>query len=106
MTKRRGWAALVVALAGALGGCGGGGKAGGEAEKAPAAREVLAASDEEARAGLALVQKYECARCHEHDALPTPSLDKACVGCHAQITAGLFPPNEPMTQAKWAPVVA
>ncbi|MCU0686953.1 MAG: cytochrome c [Polyangiaceae bacterium] len=107
MTKRRGWAALVVALAAALGGCGGGGKtAERDAEKAPAAREVLAASDEEARAGFALVQKYECVRCHEHDAFPAPSLDKACVGCHTQITAGLFPPNEPMTQARWRPAVA
>ncbi|HEU4409367.1 MAG TPA: cytochrome c [Polyangiaceae bacterium] len=109
MFGRIGWGALAAALAAAVAaaGCRGGDKAAGRgAEEATATREIAAASEDDARAGLALAKTFECARCHEHEAFEPPKLDKACVGCHAQITSGKFPPNEPMTQAKWAPVVA
>jgi cytochrome c2 len=109
MAKQFGWGALFVALgaAAAVGGCRGGGKATGrEAEGVSAAREIAAATEGDVRAGLAIAQSFECSRCHEHDALEPPKLEKACVGCHAEITGGRFPPNEPMTQAKWAPAVA
>ncbi len=112
MIKTRGWVALFAALvaAAAAGGCKGGGKAAGreagEASPAREVRETPAATEAEARAGLAIAAAHECSRCHEHDALAAPTLDKACVGCHAEITAGRFPPNEPMTQARWRPAVA
>jgi cytochrome c1 len=108
MTNQRGWAALCVALAmAATLGCRDWGKATRpKADEAPVAREISRATEDETRAGLALAKSYECSRCHEHEALEEPKLDKACVGCHAQITSGRFPPNEPMTQARWAPAVA
>jgi cytochrome c2 len=109
MKKQGGWGALFAALvaAAAIGGCRGAKKEPGrEAEGAPTMLEAAMATEGDMRAGLALAKTFECARCHEHDALEPPKLDKACVGCHAQITSGQFPPNEPMTQAKWAPVVA
>ena len=74
--------ALAVAVAAVLG-----------SSAVPASRWL--ASAEEIHAGQALAERFECARCHEGAGLATPTADKACVGCHAQIHAGTFeaPPD-------------
>ena len=41
--------------------------------------------------GAVLVQKLECARCHDGDGLAKPPLDRHCVDCHKSILAGTFP---------------
>lgn len=40
--------------------------------------------------GKALVERFECNRCHSGPQLAEPEPDKACVGCHAAIEAGTF----------------
>ncbi len=42
------------------------------------------------QAALAAFQRFECNRCHAGLDLPTPALDKQCVGCHREILAGTF----------------
>lgn len=51
---------------------------------------VVAEGDGQAEDGKALVERFECNRCHEGAGLTTPAPDKACVGCHAAITTGVF----------------
>lgn len=48
-----------------------------------------------AKGGAALVERFECNRCHEGAGLAKPAPDKACVGCHAAIESGSFeaPPD-------------
>jgi hypothetical protein len=80
MKKQGGWGALFAALvaAAAIGGCRGAKKEPGrEAEGAPTMLEAAMATEGDMRAGLALAKTFECARCHEHDALEPPKLDKA-----------------------------
>lgn len=45
--------------------------------------------------GAALVERFECNRCHEGAGLAVPTPDKGCVKCHAMIVSGAFeaPPD-------------
>lgn len=50
--------------------------------------------------GAALVQRFECARCHEGLTGPAPPADKRCVGCHREIVDGRFAAAAPLL-ARW-----
>lgn len=41
--------------------------------------------------GHALVERFECNRCHEGTGLPAAPLSKNCFSCHEQILTGRFP---------------
>lgn len=57
----------------------------------PAAVLELAADPAAVARGRALIDRFECARCHDvPDHAPAP-LDKHCVRCHQDILAGSFP---------------
>jgi mono/diheme cytochrome c family protein len=38
----------------------------------------------------ALLERFECARCHEGTGLAEPPLEKQCIGCHQRIIEGRF----------------
>ncbi|APR80013.1 Hypothetical protein A7982_05360 [Minicystis rosea] len=40
--------------------------------------------------GKALVEQFECNRCHGGTELPEPKMDKQCFGCHVKILNGTF----------------
>jgi mono/diheme cytochrome c family protein len=46
--------------------------------------------------GRALIESYECNRCHRIEGIESPPLELDCAGCHAAIMAGRFeaPPDE------------
>lgn len=50
--------------------------------------------------GAALVQHFECARCHDGLPVPAPPPEKQCLGCHREIRAGRFK-AAPDVLAKW-----
>lgn len=70
---------------------------------ATAAIVKLPAPDEppgNAERGKALVEQFECNRCHDGTGLPAPKMDKQCFGCHVKILAGTFKgPNG--AEARW-----
>lgn len=68
------------------------------AEVAPEPVNVATASPSEA--ALAAFAQFECTRCHEGLALPTPPQNKQCVGCHEEILAGTYAAT-PELLAKW-----
>jgi hypothetical protein len=58
--------------------------------------------------GTALIEKYECHRCHEGTGHEPPPVAKNCGGCHREIAAGRFTvpiaggqPPDPETLAEW-----
>lgn len=70
--------------------------------------EVLRGSDDKFTVGnldrgAALVERFQCGRCHTGLELHTSS-DKACVTCHEEIVAGTFK-AAPDAIAKWQPIV-
>ena len=50
--------------------------------------------------GRALVERFECARCHEGTGLATLPRESRCVGCHADIVAGRVA-GAPSEIAEW-----
>src|ERR1700722_5175057 len=40
--------------------------------------------------GKALVEQFECSRCHEGTGAPEATLEKQCFACHVKIVAGTF----------------
>jgi mono/diheme cytochrome c family protein len=44
----------------------------------------------DAERGKALVEKFECSRCHEGTGTPAATLEKQCFTCHVKIIAGQF----------------
>ncbi len=54
----------------------------------------------DAQHGKALVEKFECNRCHEGTGLERPALDKDCVRCHQEIHAGTYRASA-STLVKW-----
>ncbi len=77
--------AALGALAAAL-------DAGAEASTAQLAREDAEAT---LAHGAALVERFECARCHVSERLAAPAREQHCVGCHQDILAGRYdaPPD-------------
>ena len=55
--------------------------------------------------GHALVERFECNRCHEGTELPAVPLSKNCFSCHEQIITGRFPVNS-AALARFRPHVA
>ena len=51
--------------------------------------------------GRALVDRFECNRCHVIPDVPPPAADQQCVGCHASIEAGELAATEE-DLARWA----
>lgn len=43
------------------------------------------------QAGRELLRRFECARCHDLDAVERPPLAQDCVGCHRRVHAGTIP---------------
>ncbi|MEI9936336.1 MAG: cytochrome c [Pseudomonadota bacterium] len=56
----------------------------------PSASVAIVAPGDVAR-GRALVQRFECNRCHEGTGLAAAPLTKNCFSCHEQISTGKFP---------------
>lgn len=54
--------------------------------------------------GQALIQRFECNRCHEGTGEPAPTRVKACFGCHEEILDDKFPAPA-ATLARWKPVL-
>lgn len=55
-------------------------------------------------AAAALMQRFECHRCHEGTGLPPPPIEKQCVGCHRALLAGESPLGDPISPdvlARW-----
>ena len=61
--------------------------------------EPAAAPADVAR-GRALLDKFECARCHDGAGLTTPPRDRHCVNCHQDVLAGTFP-ADPAVLTEW-----
>ncbi len=57
------------------------------------------ASEPTTKAALALVERFECNRCHELEGVPQPTQRKACVGCHRKILSGDMDAEE--ASASW-----
>lgn len=55
--------------------------------------------------GRRLVDRYECARCHELSEVPRPTLFQDCLGCHRAVHAGTFPARPEHRDAWRASVV-
>ncbi len=70
---------------------------------APASADTLAENQHsESRAqALALVEHFECARCHEVSGAAEVATDKHCVRCHRQVQDGSYA-AEPALLAKWS----
>jgi cytochrome c5 len=54
--------------------------------------------------GKALVERFECNRCHEGTGMAAPKIEKDCVACHVQIMADKFPASAAKL-AEWKPHV-
>lgn len=96
--RRAGWAGALVLL---------GGVACGDAA-APAPAPVAAVAPAPAiddRAALALVKRFQCARCHDIPGVAPAPVLQHCVHCHQQIVAGTFAaaPTAPGDLARWRP---
>lgn len=65
-----------------------------------AAATARAAAPAAADAGQQLLERFECARCHDGAGLPVPPLEKHCTHCHQEILRGTFkaPPD---ALARW-----
>jgi cytochrome c2 len=59
----------------------------------------------DATRGRALVDQFECTRCHAVANVPEPPKDKQCAGCHHDINAGTIAAT-PDQKARWQPKVA
>lgn len=57
-------------------------------EVASSVPQIVIAADPER--GRTLVERFECARCHQVPDVPAIGADKHCVGCHEQIEEGRF----------------
>jgi len=77
-------AVTVAAVVALLGGCGHPGSSGSRTD--PASTTVALVGD--ARRGHALIEQFECVRCHTVVNVPELPKDKQCAGCHADINAG------------------
>ncbi|MFO0679297.1 MAG: c-type cytochrome [Polyangiaceae bacterium] len=51
--------------------------------------------------GRALVERFECNRCHEGTGLATPPLEKQCVSCHKDIVRGKHKAPSDFVNARW-----
>lgn len=60
------------------------------APQAPAAFTEEPVAPGDADRGRALIEKFECNRCHDGTGLAAAPRDKQCVGCHQDILAGRF----------------
>jgi cytochrome c2 len=92
------WGLLAAALA-ACGHSSGGGPSAG-----PAASTTEAVRGDATR-GRALVDKFECARCHTVANVAEPPKDKQCAGCHHDINAGTVAAT-PEQKTRWQAKVA
>lgn len=60
------------------------------ADATAAARDATDAAPIDRAAALALVETFECNRCHDGTGLPAAPQDKHCVACHRAIRDGTF----------------
>lgn len=67
---------------------------------APAAPLEPAAAPADIERGRALLDTFECARCHDGAGLTTPPRDRHCVNCHQEVLAGTFPADAAVL-AEW-----
>jgi cytochrome c2 len=95
-------ASLVLGLAAAVLACGHSSGPGGAAGGGTAASDVLPG---DATRGRALVEQFECTRCHSVASVPEPPKDKQCAGCHHDINAGTVTATAEQ-KARWQPKVA
>ena len=100
-------AALAVALAASAAACGhpgGSGRAGAK----PGASTTDAILVGDASRGRALVDRFECTRCHTVANAEEPPKDKQCAGCHHDINTatGSAAGATPEQKARWQPKVA
>ncbi|HEY3817903.1 MAG TPA: cytochrome c [Polyangiaceae bacterium] len=103
---RRLAAAFGVVVAGMLAGCGHPGGSGGPTGSEPTATEALLHGD--ATRGRALVEQFECTRCHTVANVAEPPKEKQCAGCHHDINAGAGSAAGATSEqkARWQPKVA
>lgn len=68
---------------------------------ATASVEAEPAFEPSVERGRALVERYECARCHVVRDVPELPAMKRCVGCHERIERGSFPEASAAVLADW-----
>lgn len=103
MTSATALAVSTLTVALLVGGCGKSPQAGTGASATSAAAPVVI-DGASANRGRALVESFQCSRCHAETGTLKASTEKDCVGCHRQILDGTFK-AKPQSLAKWRPIV-
>lgn len=100
-------AALAIVVAGSVAACGHPGGSGGAGGK-PGTTTTDAVLQGDASHGPALVERFECTRCHVVANVAEPPKDKQCAGCHHDINAGTASAANATAEqkARWQPKVA
>jgi len=97
----------ALAIAAAVAACGHPGGSGGAGNKTGATTSDAVLRGD-ATHGRALVDQFECTRCHTVASVAEPPKDRQCAGCHRDINAGTGSAAgaTPEQKARWQPKVA
>ena len=83
-------ALALLVFVGVAAGCGTSRDQPDSASARPPAKVALASAAGDPKRGAALIEQFECNRCHAGTGSVGPALQKNCTGCHTEIVEGKF----------------